>query len=415
MMLHASVGRRLEPRSSTPRRVRVTYVLSHPIQYFAPLLRKLAAVPQLDLKAIYATDAGATPYHDPGFGQVVRWDRPLLDGYDYRVLSPGKPLGSGFSTVSGKGLGRYLKPTETDLLIVHGWATHLSLTALFESWRHRIPVLLRGESQRHVKGSRWTRMVKPLLLFPALRRLGGFLAIGSLNQEYYLRAGVRPERIFWAPYSIDTEAFQEQTFDDEEVAAKAAQIGLRPKSFRALACGKLTDVKRPYDLIEAIARMPSKDQVEAIFIGDGPLADRLRRLAVDRGVTVHFLGFRNQTELPLLYALGDVLVLPSSHEPWGLVVNEAMTMGCPAIVSEVVGCGPDLVVPDESGYIVPVGEPQKIAEALERMVTSPDLRSNLEAGAANRVARFSMDRTVEGYLNAIESLAGPGVSEDVDD
>ena len=171
-----------------------------------------------------------------------------------------------------------------------------------------------------------------------------------------------------------------------------------------MACGKQSEIKRFSDLIEAIARMPSKKQVEAVFIGTGPLADPLRQLAAERQVNAHFLGFCNQTELPLLYALGDVLVLPSSHEPWGLVVNEAMTMGRPAIVSEVVGSGPDLVVADQSGYICPVGDTQAIAQALERMVSSPALLSHLKAGASERVARFSIDHTVEGYLQAIECL-----------
>ena len=102
---------------------------------------------------IYATDAGATEYFDPGFGQVLRWDRPLLDGYAWRVLAPGKPLGNGFFGVTGKGWRRQINRSETDLVIVHGWATHLSVSALTAAWLRRIPVLLRGEAQVHVKGS----------------------------------------------------------------------------------------------------------------------------------------------------------------------------------------------------------------------------------------------------------------------
>ncbi len=392
----------------------MTYVLSHPIQYCAPLIRKLAARKQLDLKVIYATDAGARPYLDHGFGQYVRWDRPLLDGYDWSVLAPGKPLRRGFFSATGWTLGHHIKRAQTDLLIVHGWATHLSVAALAMAWIRRIPVLLRGEAQRHIASSRLGFLIKRLILFPLLRRLGGFLAIGSLNREYYLHAGVRPQRVFWAPYSIDTDAFLETRIDDRALAAKAEQIGLRPGSFRALACGKLTEVKRPFDLIDAIDLMPSKKQVEAIFIGDGPLGNRLRKLAADRGVTAHFLGFRNQTELPLLYALGDVLVLPSSHEPWGLVVNEAMTMGRPAIVSDVVGSGRDLVVAGQSGYSYPTADTRAIAEIMERMVASPALLSRLKTGAAERITRFSIDHTAEGYLHAIESLAGSIARRTVD-
>ena len=76
---------------------------------------------------------------------------------------------------------------------------------------------------------------------------------------------------------------------------------------------------------------------------------------VDR--SVFFVPFLNQTEIPTAYAAGDVLVLPSfgSGETWGLVVNEAMNLGTPAIVSDHVGCGPDLVIPGETGWVFEAG------------------------------------------------------------
>lgn len=386
--------------------IRVKYVLSHPIQYFAPLLQLLAQSPELELQVIYAIDAGAEKYYDPGFDRSFRWDRPLLEGYQSHVLMPGKSFRPGLYLLSlpADGISRWIRKDTTDLMIIHGWGTRFDLAAIFSAWRQHIPILCRAEIQPYLKLSALRRKLKPVVLNPLLRRFAGFLAIGTLNRQYYLEAGVQPERIFWAPYSIDTSMFQNRKFSERDRAEQITRLGLRSDSFKVIFCGKLTPIKRPGDVIEAVARMADREAVEVLLIGDGILLPQLKQLAQDRKVQAHFLGFQNQLELPPLYSLGDVLILPSEHEPWGLVVNEAMTLGLPAIVSTVVGSGPDLVLDDISGYRCPVGDTRAMARALDRMVHSPELHRRLRQGARERVARFSLDQTLAGYLSAIQGV-----------
>jgi glycosyltransferase involved in cell wall biosynthesis len=385
--------------------IKVKYILSHPIQYFVPLIQKLALCDDIDLHVVYATDAGARDYFDHGFSRKIYWDRPLLEGYNYTILNPGKALGKGFWEVRADGVKEFLKREKTDIAIIHGWGTHLNAVATLAAFANNIPILYRTEIQRYNKGKLFLGKIKPFVLFPLLRRIDGFLAIGSLNRDYYIKAGVKPDRIFWAPYSIDTSLFLGKNITEQDRLEEEKKIGLQSASFRVIFCGKLFEIKRPFDIIEAASIMPSKEKVEIIFIGDGKLLPDLKRLAQERNVKAHFLGFRNQKELPLLYSLGDVLVLPSEHEPWGLVVNEAMTMGIPAIVSSSTGCGPDLVINDKSGYICPVGDISSISRALERMASSKNLHSHLRQGALERISGFSIDHTLEGYILAIHSIS----------
>ncbi len=81
---------------------------------------------------------------------------------------------------------------------------------------------------------------------------------------------------------------------------------------------------------------------------------------------VYFAGFQNQSQMPRTYAAGDLLVLPShgGGETWGLCVNEAMCLGRPAIVSNHVGCGPDLIRPGETGWVFEAGRVDALAAAL---------------------------------------------------
>lgn len=385
--------------------IKVKYILSHPIQYVVPLMQRLASQDDIDLHVIYFSDAGARDYYDPGFHRRVKWDRPLLEGYMYTVLNPGRELTHDFIKVTTSGVGRFIRRGEADLIIVHGWSTHLNLGSILHAFARKVPVLSRAEIQKHVRSRPAVAALRPFFLFPLLRRMDGFLAIGQMNKDYYLQAGVAPGRIFWAPYSIDTSLFLAHEISDEERDGKAKEIGLRDGSFRIIFTGKLIEQKRPLDVVAAVAGMDRRESVEVIFVGDGVLMEAAKKLAAEKRVTAHFLGFRNQQELPVLYSLADVIMLPSGHEPWGLVVNEAMTMGVPAVVSDVVGCGPDLVVEGESGCICPVGDVRAMSRALDKMASSPDFHAKLKQGARKRVAGFSIDRTLDGYLQAIRATA----------
>ncbi|HUT53013.1 MAG TPA: glycosyltransferase family 4 protein [bacterium] len=385
--------------------IKVKYVNTHVIQYLAPLIQRLAALEGIELKVIYGTDAGALTYYDRDFGKEIAWDRPLLTGYKYSVLHPGAPLRGGFMGIKGYGLAKLLSPRDTDVVIVHGCYNHLYLMATLTALARNIPLLYRTETHALIKSRPAFKFLKPLFLHPLFRRVDGHLAIGTLNRQYYLDLGVRPERIFWAPYSIDTAFFGHQTLTPADLRAKEQGIGLEPGTFRVIFVGKIIGVKRPADVIEAVALMPSRQAVEVIFVGDGKLRPALEQLAESRAVRAHFLGFRNQSELPGLYALADVIVQPSEHEPWGLVINEAMTAGLAAVVSDVVGCGPDLVIEGRSGSICGVGDTTAMARSLEKMASDPDYLQRLKQGAAEMVKACSMDRTLEGYREAIQAVA----------
>ncbi len=129
-----------------------------------------------------------------------------------------------------------------------------------------------------------------------------------------------------------------------------------------LFAGKLEEKKRPIDAVRAAARMGPKVVLAIAGSGDldGPVFAEAGRL----GVRIAPLGFVNQHQLGAVYAAADCLVLPSAHdESWGLVVNEAMATGLPAVVTDQVGCAPDLVIPGETGEICCAADPEDLARA----------------------------------------------------
>ena len=143
--------------------------------------------------------------------------------------------------------------------------------------------------------------------------------------------------------------------------------------------------------------------MELLIVGSGVLEAELRAYSAERHLPVRFAGFLNQTEIPRAYAAADALVLPSGSETWGLVVNEAMASGIPAVVSDRVGCREDLVDEGETGYSFPMGETGELADRLARLASDRSHAAEMGKEAQRRVfANFSIERTVNGTLSAVD-------------
>jgi glycosyltransferase involved in cell wall biosynthesis len=396
------------------RSYRVACLVSHPIQYQAPLFRYLAARPGIELTVFFLSDLSVNAYRDSGFGVNVKWDVPLLDGYRSEFL-PRVGSGSGLSFWRPWtfGLRARLRRGCFDALWVHGYAHRGCLAGIAAAKSLNIPVMLRGESNLLSETDDALKLGVKRLAMPALfRKIDAMLAIGRLNREYYIHYGVEAERIFEMPYAVDNEFFR--TAADcarPHREALRAELGLKPGRPVVLFASKMQPHKRAADLLEAYARL-SRDGVaqpkaDLIFAGDGEeranLERRVRELKWD---SIRFIGFRNQTELPALYDLCDVFVLPSEHEPWGLVVNEAMNAGKPVVVSDRVGAGPDLVEDGVNGSVYPVRDVAALAERLRQLIDSREHRAAMGARALESVARldFAADRI--GLLAALGSIVG---------
>ena len=201
----------------------------------------------------------------------------------------------------------------------------------------------------------------------------GFLSIGTMNKQYYLANGNSENKIFDMPYTVDNEFFRQksqwcQKKRDELRAVLSLDVG-RPI---ILYASKLTGRKRAVDLLEAFKNVQRtiKPKPYLFFIGDGEmrkdLENRTKQLCLENDV--FFLGFKNQSELPCYYYLCSVFVLPSFHEPWGIVINEAMNAGRAVIASDQVGSAYDLISNGKNGFIYKAGDIQELSSALTKVL-----------------------------------------------
>lgn len=386
----------------TDRRIRLLVVPTHPIQYHAPLYRRLARSEVVDLRVLYLSDFGLRPAHDPGFGRTIAYDTALTDGFRHDILGHGKT--SAPRPLDGPPLGllRFVSRKYADAIVVHGYSSLSSWSACGLATARGIPYLMRGESQAErdlVRGLSqgrplWRRALRHGAAGPLVRRAGACLAIGQSNETFYRDHGVPGRRIVRAPYSVDNGLFsmaEEKREANKRLLFK--ELGLDPSLPTVLFAAKFQDYKRPFDVLEAVGR--ARVVANLLMVGDGPLRPALVRKAAGMP-RVRVTGFVNQSKLAVWYGASDILVLPSSREPWGLVVNEAMAAGVVPVVSDSVGCAPDLVAPSD-GMIFPTGDIGQLASALDRLMADPEGLRRSRQRSKDVVARHSIEATVHGF------------------
>jgi glycosyltransferase involved in cell wall biosynthesis len=381
----------------------IAFLSSHPIQYQAPLFRSLAARPGIEVTALFCHDHGARPSLDPGFGQTIQFDTPLLSGYEWRMLpnlAP-RPSVTPWGMINPSIITRLLRD-RYDVLIVHGY-TSPTMVASLVGPHHNTRVILRGESNLvHRRSAQRTR-VKQVVLRSIFKRVDHFLSIGSLNTAYYRNYGVPESRITLAPYTVDNLHFAQGSAEARSDRPSARRhLGIPEDGVAFLSSGKLIPRKRPFDLLRAFTRSDLPERSSLVFVGDGPLRFALEQAAQDLGVShrVVFLGFRNQSELPAIYGSCDVLVLASERETWGLVVNEAMAAGLVPVVSDQVGAGPDLV---ESAQIFSPGDEAALASILRRLASDPSSLIQARRQASEKIEHWGLEQTTDGILRGVAS------------
>ncbi|HTX76844.1 MAG TPA: glycosyltransferase family 4 protein [Terracidiphilus sp.] len=405
-------------RPDVKRCVRLAYLVSHPIQYQAPLLRRIAQERDIELTVFFGSDFSVRGYRDEGFGVGVKWDIPLLEGYQH-VFLPRLRDGNdvSFARPLNHGILRHLRGTggepAFDALWVHGYATANALHGILAAKSLGIPVLVRAESWLHDRGRSSTRLVLKSLFFAGLKRMvDAVLPIGTLNAEYWRYYFGDEVPRFLMPYAVDNAYFSQRAREaDAGRAGLQAELGLESERPVVLFASKLQTRKHCDHLIEAYARLAPAAGEEPrpylVIVGDGEERAALERQATATGLSsIRFCGFRNQSELPRFFNLASVFVLPSRHEPWGLIVNEVMNAATPAIVSEDVGCAPDLIDDGVNGCIYPVGDIAALERALRRVLV-PGAAEAMGRCAFERIQRWSFTEDVAGLRKALAAVV-PG-------
>lgn len=357
----------------------VLFFETHPIQYRAPVFQALQQIAPDRLEVIYASDFSVRGEVDREFGTKVRWDRPLLEGYRYRVLDNERPGGAArFSGLSGAGVDRLIAEKRPSAVVLHSLAYHYNMAAYWAALRRRIPVWYRCDSNETAFArSGWKAAARQVVYRTLYAGLTRGLYVGERNREHFKKFGVPDSKLRHVPHCVPDPlgSISEEARQALRTSARE-RIGATESDTVFGFFGKLIPKKNPSLLLEALAVAPISGSARCLFVGSGELEQSLRsqadRLHAERAIESHFAGFINQSDIQNYYLATDVLVLPSNHagETWGLVVNEALNAGCSVALTDSVGCSTDF------GHLArvrvsPTGDAEGLARSLAELAGYP--------------------------------------------
>lgn len=268
-----------------------------------------------------------------------------------------------------------------------GVSTAFWVTTTYDSW---------------VERRAWKEAIKRA----AFRRVDGVLTTGTDGRSFALRYGARPEEIFLLPHYVDFGYFSLQRAVHRPVRDQIrAELGLSGVTY--IYVGRLWRGKGIDDLLTAFSGLQREttQPVSLLLVGDGVDEDRLRqRCRREHLDNVVFAGFRQRDELPKMYAAGDVFVFPTLGDPFGHVVEEAMSSGLPVITSEAAGEIRDRVSGGETGFIVPPARPDALLSRMRLLAADANLRREMGRAAVDRARGQTGERWAEAFEGAVEDL-----------
>lgn len=375
--------------------------VSHPIQYKAPLHRRLNREEDIEVTVLFGSKKGVEE-GGLGFGDEKSWDIPLLEGYNYEFLRNFTPTYNGYFSLVNPTIFTRISREWNALLLHAGYASMSSLLALLASNLKDIPVLLHGAGSERER-PQFQKLAKEVYLRAFLRGVNLVLADCSKNMDHYRTFGGEDLDIRLMPAAVDNERFRKarQQLKQIEVNTVREIHDIPEKHKVVLFVGKLIKRKRPNDLLSAFEQI--NIDATLVFVGDGNRRKVLESYVADRPVeNVRFVGFQNQSKLPKYYELGDLLVLPSSYDPSPKVLNEAMNFELPLVVSNSVGSAHDLV--QNNGQLFETGDTEEMANAIEWALASEERLKRMGKESYELVEEWSFERDVKVIRDALEDV-----------
>lgn len=390
-------------------RKKLVAIQTHPIQYWAPLYKMLNRDMGIDIKVVYGSDFSCKGYFDSQFGANFAWDFDLTDGYESHFLSTiaESPECNTISRLKIKNLSEIITRYSPDVILLTGYSPRFNLISALTAVKSGIPLIIRCEAtdtshyRNKIKG-----LIRDLFLKYLYSKVSAFCFTGSSSRNHYLRLGIPEKSLFFSPYCVPAEPISQnqKTAWRNEIRKK---LNIPDTRLVILFSGKLIRKKSPDHLLLSSAYLPKNTlrNTSVIFTGDGNLIPVMKQMPENRRfASVHYVGFINQSQIQMYYAAADLLCLSSLFsETWGLVVNEALTVGIPCVVSDRVGCHFDLIQSGVTGETHRADDIKDLAEKLEITIKLSQKHETFN-NCQNKIKQYSMRQAALGIQEAVNSI-----------
>ncbi len=338
---------------------RVTVIWIDWYPYHVARFRGLDSVPVLKGRVAGIELVGGIGVHA---GLKFREDLP--EDLAIETLLPGASWKDANKFQLSRKLWRGLNELDPEVVLVPGYYTLPAIAAAVWARLHGAASVLMTESTAtdHTRVG-WKELLKSF----GLRMLFGWAVTGGEAHVQYLhQLGFPADRITGFYDVVDNDALRQGADSLRLRGARPAEL---PKEY-FLYVGRLSEEKNVAGLLQSWNEYRNAGGTwSLVLVGDGPEMKTLKALATASAYSadVLFTGLKTSRELIPFYAFAGCFVLPSTREPWGLVVNEAMAAGLPVLVSRACGCALDLVSSGKNGFIFDPADQSSLTEVLHRV------------------------------------------------
>lgn len=332
-------------------------------------------------------------------------DVEFLSGWQWRPGGQVNPFSFKWNPSVIEALERF----DPQVVVLAGYAHPTMMWSAAWCISHGVPYAIACETSDKstaTEGLRW--QVRRRVVGWMIRRMSFGLPVGRQAAAYLRQLGATDAPMHFFPNTPDTAIFV-KTIAEVEAAGGARQIrerfGLPLNGPLFTFVGRLISAKNPLDVVNAFRSIGINRDAALLMVGDGPQAAVVRGHASGDRRIVCAGWISEQQELAQIFAASDALVLPSAHEPWGAVVNEAMASKACVIASDRVGAAAELVREGVDGFIVPVSDVSGIREAMLTLINDPErCRRMAEAAQENAIrcgAAFAASNLIKGASDAL--------------
>jgi glycosyltransferase involved in cell wall biosynthesis len=357
---------------------KLAIIVSHPIQYYAPVFQLLSAT--IALKVFYTAKNRIN--FDKGFQKEVKWDIPLLEGYDYEF-------------VGLKKLVKKIDAFNPNCFLVYGWAklTHLFILYYYHG---NTKIIFRGDSNLLNKNSVWKNILKKIILRRVYSKVDYAFYVGKLNKLYFMEYGLKDQQLIFVPHAVENKRFAVN--QNQQSKKLRSDLQIPDDQIVILYAGKLNKNKNVSLLLEAFIELNLPD-IHLIIAGSGFLQKTLKSRA-HLVENVHVISFQNQTEMPALYQTCDLFCLPSKSETWGLSINEAMAAGKAILASDQIGAAMDLIN-RTNGRVFKSDDIEDLKLHLQQMTYDVNFLKSGGASSKTLIKNWTIEKQVENMLKCL--------------
>ncbi|MGZ0168473.1 MAG: glycosyltransferase family 4 protein [Planctomycetales bacterium] len=292
---------------------------------------------------------------------------------------------------------RELKPD-----IVHTHSSKAGIIGRCAAAMVRIPTVhtIHGASFHRGQSSLTSGVYRGLERWAA-RRTDAFISVCDSLTEQYVAAGIAPTSKFTTIYSgMDVDPFLNPPRDRADVRK---ELGLEPEHVAVAKVARLFHLKGHKFLIEAarsvIDRCPN---VRFVLIGDGILREQFEKRIEDLGLSDHFIltGLVPPERIPELVNAADIVAHTSEWEGLARVLPQGLISGKPVVSYDVDGAR-EVVIPGETGYLLPVEEIAGLADAICELAESSELRDRLGNNGRERFTEMFRHQTMTAQIREV--------------